>query len=161
MRVPAGLTGNPAVPAATRYDLPADPLQLTPIPAPYLGWGSCYVHSPIEGCSLFDRNLLFNRHQDPVHRGRLRCARNARAWRAMVVSNKLTVRPVSPPLVISGRQAEEEKPLAAARPHRRTRLTALLQEYGARDTQWTNKPTRGRKGRLFSGATADPPGRGW
>ena len=25
-------------------DLTADPLQLTTIPAPYLGWGSCYVH---------------------------------------------------------------------------------------------------------------------
>ena len=41
MRAPAGLTGNPAVPAETRSDLTADPLQLTPIPAPYLGWGSC------------------------------------------------------------------------------------------------------------------------
>ena len=41
-RAPAGLTGNPAVPAGTRSDLTADPLQLTPIPAPYPGWGSCY-----------------------------------------------------------------------------------------------------------------------
>jgi hypothetical protein len=47
MRAPAGLTGNPAVPAETRSDLTADPLQLTPIPAPYLGWGSCYVHHTI------------------------------------------------------------------------------------------------------------------
>ena len=44
MRAPAGLTENPAVPAETRSDLTADPLQLAPIPAPYLGWGSCYVH---------------------------------------------------------------------------------------------------------------------
>ncbi len=44
MRAPAGLTGNPDVPAETRSDLTAAPLQLTPIPAPYLGWGSCYVN---------------------------------------------------------------------------------------------------------------------
>ena len=34
MRAAAGLTGNPAVPADTRSDLTADPLQMTAIPAP-------------------------------------------------------------------------------------------------------------------------------
>jgi|EndMetStandDraft_7_1072992.scaffolds.fasta_scaffold01384_4 hypothetical protein len=44
MRAAAGLTEKPAVPVDTRSDLTADPPQLTAIPAPYLEWGSCYVH---------------------------------------------------------------------------------------------------------------------
>ena len=44
MRAAAGLTEKPDVPVDTRSDLTADPPQLTAIPAPYLEWGSCYVH---------------------------------------------------------------------------------------------------------------------